>query len=133
MNENILWLHELRLADLAEINRVSGRVATDDLLRRCGAVLNEVAADETDALAARLNGADFALLTPLLASPQSTAERLLERFAQELAHSLPERTNVWLGGGRFDRGIEPGAILAQVDAALAPRALTHWLALPALS
>ncbi len=111
-----------RLADLAEINRVSGRVATDDLLRRCGAVLNEVAADETDALAARLNGADFALLTPLLASPQSTAERLLERFAQELAHSLPERTNVWLGGGSFGRGSEPSAILAQADAALAAAA-----------
>ncbi len=109
----------VRLADLAEINRQSGRVATDDLLRRCGAVLNEVAAGESEALAARLNGADFALLAPHLASLQATAERLLQRIAQEAAHFLPGRTNVWLGGGRFDRGIEPGAILAQVDAALA--------------
>ncbi len=29
------------------------------------------------------------------------------------------KTTVWLGGGHFDRSIEPGALLAQVDAALA--------------
>lgn len=108
-----------RLADLAEVNRQAGREATDELLRRCAAALNEVAASEAEALAARLNGADFALLVPHLALPQAIAERLLERLDQEAARFLPGRTNVWLGGGRFDRGIEPGAILAQVDAALA--------------
>lgn len=108
-----------RLAGLAEVNRHSGREATDELLRSCGAVVSEVAASEADALAARLNGADFALLAPHLASPQATAERLLERLSQESARFLPERPNVWLGGVRFDRGIEPGTVLAQVDVALA--------------
>lgn len=108
-----------RLANLAEVNRQSGREVTDEFLRRCGAVMNDFAANETEALAARLNGADFALLAPQLASPQATAERLFERLAQEAVRFLPGRTNVWLGGGRFDRGIEPGAVLAQVDAALA--------------
>jgi len=108
-----------RLADLAEINRLSGREVTDELLRRCGTVLNDFASNEAEALAARLNGADFALLAPHLAVPQAAAERLLELVSQEAARFLPGRTNVWLGGGRFGRDIEPGAILAQVDAALA--------------
>lgn len=108
-----------RLADLAEINQQSGRTATDELLRRCGAVISEIAASEDEALAARLNGADFALLAAHSVSPQNVAERLLERLGHETARFLPGRTNVWIGGGRFDRGIEPGAVLAQVDAALA--------------
>lgn len=109
----------VRLADLAEINRQSGRELTDELLRRCGAVFNEFAANEAEALAARLNGADFAVLAPHLASPQAAAERLIERLRQEAARFLPVHISVWLGGGRFGRGIEPGAVLAQVDAALA--------------
>lgn len=109
----------VRLADLSEINRQSGREVTDELLRRCAAVINDFAASEAEALAARLNGADFALLAPHLASPRAAAERLLERLGQETARFVPGRTNVWIGGGHFDRGIEPGAILAQVDAALA--------------
>lgn len=109
----------VRLAELAEVNRQAGREATDELLRRCGAVIDDFAAEETEALAARLNGADFALLAPHLTSPQATAERLLERLVQETASFLPGRTNVWVGGGRFDRGIEPGTVLSQVDAALA--------------
>ncbi|MEO8410667.1 MAG: EAL domain-containing protein [Propionivibrio sp.] len=108
-----------RLANLADVNRHCGRADTDELLRRCGAVMHEFSGRHPDALAARLNGADFALLVPQLATAGSMADELLQQLGREAACFLPDETTAWLGCGHFDSGIEPGAILAQVDAALA--------------
>ncbi len=108
-----------RLAHLAEANHALGRNATDELLCRFARVFAEFSGSLPDALSARLNGADFALLVPAMTSPQATAELLLQRLTQEAAAFLPEKTTTWLSCGHFTRGIEPGAILAQVDAALA--------------
>ncbi|MFA7292480.1 MAG: EAL domain-containing protein [Rhodocyclaceae bacterium] len=108
-----------RLANLATVNQSLGREATDELLRRFGKVLGEKAENLRDALAARLNGADFALLVPDMANPQATAEQLLDLLAREGAAFLPEQASTWLGCGRFARGNEVATILAQVDAALA--------------
>ena len=66
-----------RLANLASVNQRLGRDATDEFLRAYGQVLTESASRYPDALAARLNGADFALLVPDLAEPQVAAEALL--------------------------------------------------------
>lgn len=108
-----------RLAHLAEVNQSLGRNATDDLLRAFGKAIAGVSERFPAATAARLNGADFALLVPGLASPQELAETLLQALSQEGAAFLPERTTTWLGCGHFARGIEPATVLAQVDAALA--------------
>lgn len=108
-----------RLAHLAEVNQSLGREATDELLRRFGRVIANAAAQEPDALAARLNGADFALLIPNANAPKATGEKLLQALVQETAAFLPERTTTWLACGPFARGLEPGAILAQIDAGLA--------------
>ena len=108
-----------RLANLAEINQQLGRSATDALLSNFGTILNQLAAAHHEALGARLNGADFAMLVPQMTAPEKLAETLLQQLSHEASRYLPEQTTVWLGGGYFDRGIEPGALLAQVDAALA--------------
>ncbi len=108
-----------RLAHLATVNQVLGREAADELLRRFGKVLGYAALTASDGLAARLNGADFALLIPDLHSPKETAEALLEQLGREAAGFLPNRTTTWMACGHFLRGIEPGAVLAQVDTALA--------------
>ena len=108
-----------RLANLATVNQSLGREATDELLRRFGGVFGHVADDQPDALAARLNGADFALLVPTMADPKQTAEQLLEQLALEAAAFLPDQPSTWLGCGHFTRGIDVGTVLAQVDAALA--------------
>jgi len=108
-----------RLANLTTVNQSLGRNATDDLLRAYGKVLSGAAADHREALAARLNGADFALLVPGTGAPEAMAEKLLNTLSQEAAAFLPNQATTWLGCGRFARGIEPSAILAQVDAALA--------------
>ena len=109
----------VRLANLATANQILGREATDDLLRRFGTVLGDTALNVPDGLAARLNGADFALLIPDLLEPKDVAEALLEQLCREAAGLLPDRTTTWMACGHFLHGIDPGAILAQVDAALA--------------
>ncbi|MCP5267573.1 MAG: EAL domain-containing protein [Zoogloeaceae bacterium] len=109
----------VRLANLAAVNQTLGREATDELLRRFGTVISNIAENQHDALAARLNGADFALLVAGMSSPQATAEDLLDQLMREAAVFLPDQPSTWLGCGHFPRGIEIGAVLSQVDAALA--------------
>nr|MBP8022357.1 diguanylate cyclase [Azonexus sp.] len=67
----------LRLADLAGINRCAGRETADEVLRRTGAALRELAEKNPGAEAARLNGADFTLLLPGQNDPQPACQQLL--------------------------------------------------------
>jgi EAL domain-containing protein (putative c-di-GMP-specific phosphodiesterase class I)/GGDEF domain-containing protein len=111
-----------RIARLAEVNRSLGREATDALLQRFGAVLREFSDKHSEALSARLNGADLALLMPAEAVPETVGEALFKQFTQEAAafHGSPlDPVVTWLAGGGFARGMAPTAILAQIDAALA--------------
>jgi EAL domain-containing protein (putative c-di-GMP-specific phosphodiesterase class I)/GGDEF domain-containing protein len=111
----------VRIARLAELNRALGREATDALLQRLGAALREFAGKHPQALGARLNGADFALLLPADAAPEAVGEPLLKQLTQEAAtfRGSSESIVVWIAGGAFPRGIAPALILSQVDAALA--------------
>lgn len=109
----------LRLADLADINRRLGRNDTDDLLRKAGAVLARAAASQPDAFAARLNGADFALLLPDVQSPRQVAEALLDRLIAEAAPYVGRETTAHIGVGRYLCGSDLAQVLSQVDAALA--------------
>ncbi|HEY9104137.1 bifunctional diguanylate cyclase/phosphodiesterase [Chitinimonas sp.] len=54
----------LRLEDLAGFNRNHGRAATDQYLRQVAAALTQSLPDSTEAVLARLNGADFAVILP---------------------------------------------------------------------
>ena len=108
-----------RVANLSNVNRDFGRQVTDDLLRAFSKVIGQAGIVNPDALAARLNGADFALLMPGLAVPNSFAEHLLTMLTQESALFVPDQVTTWLGCGTFPRGTEVESILAQVDAALA--------------
>lgn len=108
-----------RVANLATVNQSLGRKDTDELLRAFGRGLVSVAQGYPDALAARLNGADFAMLVPALSSPQEVAEQLFQALTSEASVYLPDRPSTWLGCGHFPPGVEMETILAQVDMALA--------------
>lgn len=108
-----------RVANLATVNQSLGRKDTDELLRAFGRGLVSVAQRYPEALAARLNGADFAMLVPALTSPQQVAKDLFQALTNEAAAYLPDRPSTWLGCGHFPPGVEMEAILAQVDMALA--------------
>lgn len=110
----------LRLADLAGINRRLGRETADELLRRLAGLLSDQAGRHGGALAARLNGADFALLVPDLASPDDIAEELLDGLRDLAAAGLIDgerQGHVAAGGYRHGEGV--GSLLARLDAALA--------------
>jgi EAL domain-containing protein (putative c-di-GMP-specific phosphodiesterase class I)/GGDEF domain-containing protein len=112
----------IRIAHLADVNRALGRETTDELLRRFGEILREIASQHLPALGARLNGADFALLMPADVSPQAIGKPLLRQLTRETAAfhgSSPEPIAHWIAGGGFVSGTAPAQILAQVDAALA--------------
>ena len=108
-----------RVANLAAVNQALGRKDTDELLRAFGRGLLSVSQQYPEALAARLNGADFALLVPALASPQDVAQQLFQALTHEASAYLPDRPSTWLGCGHFPPGVEVETILAQVDMALA--------------
>lgn len=109
----------VRVADLAGINRRQGRDATDELLRRFAAVVQSAAEQSADGLAARLNGADFALLVMGQSAVRPLAGRLLPMLVQESAPFVGDSPAAHLGVGVFPRGAEMSAVLSQVDAALA--------------
>lgn len=54
----------IRLTDLAGINRRLGREATDDYLKRAADAIRLCARLAPEGIAARLNGADFAVMLP---------------------------------------------------------------------
>ena len=108
-----------RVANLASVNQSLGRKDTDELLRAFGRGLVSIADRYPEALAARLNGADFAMLIPALTAPQAVADELFQALTSEASAYLPNRPSTWLGCGHFPPGVEMETILAQVDMALA--------------
>lgn len=109
----------VRLADLAGINRRLGRAATDDFLRRSGAAIGDCAERCGEGIAARLNGADFAVLLPGESDARGSAEALLKALVAAATPFIEEETAAWIGVGKFSHGMDLGALLARVDAALA--------------
>jgi predicted signal transduction protein with EAL and GGDEF domain len=110
----------LRLADLAGINRRAGRETADELLRRVGLELNEQAKDKPNAVAARLNGADFALLLPGVNDPAPMAEKLLHALNDLTAAGLIDGDRIGhLASGSYLHGHSVAHLLSRLDAALA--------------
>lgn len=110
----------LRIADLAGINRRLGRELADELLRRLGATLHEQVAGYPGAAAARLNGADFALLLPGLQEPAPVAERLLAAFGKLVSAGLIDGERIGhIASSPYLHGQNIGTLLARLDGALA--------------
>ncbi|MFM1981092.1 MAG: hypothetical protein RLZ68_2357 [Pseudomonadota bacterium] len=109
----------IRLADLAGINRRLGREAADSFLKITSAVIGNVATERADGVAARLNGADFALLLPGERAAYAVALKLSDDLARAAAPFVGAATTAWIGVGRFSHGADVGILLSHVDFALA--------------
>ena len=110
----------LRLADLAGINKRAGRETADEILRRVGTTFSEIAGSTPGAAAARLNGADFALLLPGVQQPKESADKLLHMLQDLSASGLVDGERVGhVGSGTYEHGQSVGNLLAHIDAALA--------------
>ena len=108
----------LRVADLVGINRRLGREGTDDLLRRVAATISTSAAPIPEALPARMNGADFALLLPGQTTGREFAAGVLEALVKTLEPFVDGGPSAYIGIGRFARGAGLRVVLSQIDAAL---------------
>ncbi len=108
----------LRLSELAQLNRELGHQATDSMLAAIGALFEGQVQQHAGAFAARLNGSDFALVLRG-AAPQAVAQQLLDGVGAEIAARSGHVAPVFGGIGKIQYGLELGALLSQVDTALA--------------
>ncbi|TRZ97915.1 MAG: EAL domain-containing protein [Rhodocyclaceae bacterium] len=116
----------VRVADLVGINKRLGREATDDLLRRVGETVMQGGipgdgaggAANTEGIAARMNGADFALLLPGQTAGRDVAEKLLKSLIDTMEAFVVDGPSAFIGMGVFKQGTGLGVVLSQVDAAL---------------
>ena len=109
----------VRVANLGEVNHRLGRNLTDDLIQRFGKVMKQSTDSIPDALVARLNGADFALLLPTQNNGRDIATHLLLRLVEECTPFTGNSPAAYIGLGGFHRGQDITGLLANVDAALA--------------
>ncbi|MCG2576652.1 EAL domain-containing protein [Dechloromonas sp. XY25] len=110
----------LRLADLAGINRRAGREMADELLRRVGQALVGIVGENPNAAAARLNGADFALLLPGVPDAARFAEKLLRLLNDLVAAGLIDSERIGhIASSTYLHGHAVGHLLSRLDTALA--------------
>lgn len=109
----------IRVHDLIGVNRRLGRAATDDFLRRVGKSMSALLEDNNEGVAARLNGADYALLLLGRSDASTTADNLRNVIAHETAGFIDEGPAAQIAYANFPRGLELGAVMTQLDAALA--------------
>ena len=108
----------IRIANLMGINKRLGREATDDLLRRVAAKVGAGDTANPEALAARMNGADFALLLPDQKADREVVAALLQSLTSTMEAFVEGEPSAYIGMGTFQRGTALGVLLSQVDAAL---------------
>lgn len=108
----------IRVADLVGINRRLGRETTDEMLRRFGAKVGAGATANSDSLAARMNGADFALLLRGRRNGSAAASALLQELIETMEAFVDGGASAYIGLGSFGRDTPVGTVLSQVDAAL---------------
>lgn len=113
----------LRLHDLARVNRLLGREATDQVLHLIGEVLQRATSQAHGSLAGRLNGADFALWLPAPALLEDSAQRLTDALNLALQRAGGNGggsvVQLALGGVGLSRSLPLSQWFAQADAALA--------------
>lgn len=117
-NSNGGTLFLIRVADLTGINKRLGREATDDLLRRIGETVGAGGTATAESLAARMNGADFALLLPGQTASREVAEALLEALIKTMEAFVEGGPSAFIGMGIFKQGTGLRVLLSQTDAAL---------------
>jgi diguanylate cyclase (GGDEF)-like protein len=109
----------IRVAKLTEINRRLGRESTDALLQAVGKAIEEFATNLPDALVARLNGADFALMIPGQWDALAMGDELLQKLINGSRAFLQNEPIAFIGTGAFQPQHAMGELLTQVDSAMA--------------
>jgi diguanylate cyclase (GGDEF)-like protein len=117
----------IRLDKLKQINQKLGRIETDKLLGKAGALLSHIAetsdGESSRLLAARMNGSDFMLVIPGIDDTKALANRIVSELMALLSPIRAvgdEIANIChIGAVRYRRGDQLRELLASADAALA--------------
>lgn len=109
----------IRLADLVGVNRRQGRAHTDQFLQRVADTIAHSATQFGGGSAARLNGADFALVLPAPMDADACCKSMLEALIAAAAPFMDSGPTASIGYGHFLPGMALNDVLAGVDAALA--------------
>ncbi|MEW6678923.1 MAG: EAL domain-containing protein [Pseudomonadota bacterium] len=109
----------IRIARLGYIDRTHGREAADELLVRISQSLGALSSECPGIFAARLKGADFALLLTTDCDVRSILEALQDKLA-ELTEPFGDRVaSSYIGFAAYTAGERAGDLLARVDQAVA--------------
>lgn len=110
----------VHLNDLGALNRTFGRTAVDNALRQLGTALAALCAQHHGWTAARIRGADFAVLATRAEEPQDVAQQAQQALT-EVLHNCAMEANLHLPtvATQVVRGESPKAVLARLDGALA--------------
>jgi diguanylate cyclase (GGDEF)-like protein len=108
----------LRVIELAEVNRVLGHVATDQMLMAIGQVLQTYTQRGDGCLVGRLNGSDFALGLPVGGMAEETAQALAGALRAALPAFGPN-IGVALGAVEISRAMLIAELMNAADMALA--------------
>lgn len=109
----------IRLTDLVGANKRLGRVGADDLLRRIAKSLSGVLKQHGEGEASRLNGSDFALLLEGHPDVPKAVAELSKAIALETNGFIEQESDLLKSYASFPRGMSLGALMSQLDAALA--------------
>lgn len=108
----------LRVNDLAELNRVLGHVATDQMLVAIGQVLQTYTQRGDGCLVGRLNGSDFALGLPVGGMAEETAQAIAAALRAALPAFGPN-IGVAFGAVEISRAMPMPELMSAADMALA--------------
>lgn len=110
----------VRIIDLAAINQRLGRQDADRFLKLFAKSIETVAAGHPGYHVGRLNGVDFAVALPGLDDAEEVATQMLQAIAKDTFHLSDNGAQlVRVGYTHYEQGVAPGALLGQVDGALA--------------
>lgn len=109
----------VQIQDLQGINQRGGYQVGDQLLKTTAEIISQICRYLPQAVIARLNGGDFALLLPDtdMESARNIAGDIVEDIARE-AKTVTGSPAVRAGGVIYDRAISSGQLLADADRAL---------------
>ncbi|QIB64769.1 bifunctional diguanylate cyclase/phosphodiesterase [Kineobactrum salinum] len=109
----------IRLGGLARLNQTYGRKAVDGLLAEVGTALNRIAAGQSRWVAARLNGADFALLAARSITPEQVGQEI-QHAVREVIENRAMQQDITLpcAATLFEHGDSIAALMTRLDGAL---------------
>lgn len=109
----------IRLGGLARLNQTYGRKAVDGLLAELGTALSRIAAGHGRWQAARLNGADFALLAPRSITPDQVGREIQRAFFEVLdSRSMRQDVALPCATTLFGHGDTVASLMTRLDGAL---------------